>query len=245
MISIICALFKGTGRGLPHSAEIYNTEWADKLYRGLKRNITTDFELVCLVDDDYTFKEPIRAIPFLDPTTPGWSLLAELFRPDITTNRRMIIGLDTVIMSNIDDILSFPLDVGLVSDPMSGIGIIPENEVCNAISIVSDKTSNYIWDVWTNKRDWVLKHCRLAPWNTPSELSMMRKLFNEDGKVPRIDIGFPGRIHSYKMHIMGSHGRPGNPDLLKTTSIVYFHGKPKIHQLLPNKFNKELLGHWV
>ena len=158
MISIICALFKGTGRGLPHSAEIYNTEWADKLYRGLKRNITTDFELVCLVDDDYTFKEPIRAIPFLDPTTPGWSLLAELFRPDITTNRRMIIGLDTVIMSNIDDILSFPLDVGLVSDPMSGIGIIPENEVCNAISIVSDKTSNYIWDVWTNKRDWVLKH---------------------------------------------------------------------------------------
>ena len=29
--------------------------------------------------------------------------------------------------------------------------------------------------------DWVLEHCRLAPWNVPSELSMMRKLFNEDG----------------------------------------------------------------
>ena len=90
--------------------------------------------------------------------------------------------MDTIICSNIDDILSFPLDVGLLTDPMSGKGIIPKNEVCNAISMVSDKTSNYIWDVWTNKRDWVLEHCRLAPWDTPSELSMMRKLFNEDGK---------------------------------------------------------------
>jgi len=233
MISIICALFKGTGKGLPHSAEIYNAEWADKLYRGLKRNITTDFELVCLVDDDYKFNEPIRSVPFLDPTTPGWSLLAELFRPDITTNRRMIIGLDTVIMSNIDDILSFPLDVGLISDPMI------EGDVCNAICIVSDKTSNYIWDVWTNKRDWVLKHCRLAPWNTPSELVMMRKLFNADGKVPRIDIGFPDRILSYKMHICA------NPKLLETASIVYFHGKPKLHQLKNVHFNIKLLENWV
>ena len=239
MISIICALFKGKRLGIPHSTEIYNAEWADKLYRGLKRNITTDFELVCLVDDDYEFNESIRSVPFLDSNTPGWSLLAELFRPDITTNRRMIIGLDTVIMSNIDDILSFPLDIGLISDPMSGIGLIPENEVCNAISIVSDKTSNYIWDVWTNKRDWVLEHCRLAPWNTPSELSMMRKLFNEDGKVPRIDIGFPNRILSYKCHIIP------NPTLLDNASIVYFHGKPKLHQLNRVKFNPKILDNWI
>jgi hypothetical protein len=151
----------------------------------------------------------------------------------------MIIGLDTVIMSNIDDILSFPLDVGLITDPMSGIGIIQENEVCNAISIVSDKSSNYIWNVWTNKRDWVLKHCRLAPWNTPSELVMMRKLFNADGKVPRIDIGFPDRILSYKMHICA------NPKLLETASIVYFHGKPKLHQLKNVHFNIKVLENWV
>ena len=146
---------------------------------------------------------------------------------------------DTVIMSNIDDILSFPLDIGLISDPMSGRGLIPENEVCNAISIVSDKTSNYIWDVWTNKRDWVLEHCRLAPWNTPSELSMMRKLFNEDGKVPRIDIGFPNRILSYKCHILK------DPKLLESTSIVYFHGKPKLHQLNRVKFNTKILDNWI
>ncbi len=239
MITIICSLFKGSNHGLPHSADIYSPEDADKLARGLKRNITVDYELVCLVDSDYTFKEPIRAIPFLEPNSPGWSLLAELFRPDITTNRRMIIGLDTVIMSNIDDILSFPLDVGLITDPMSGIGIIQENEVCNAISIVSDKSSNYIWNVWTNKRDWVLKHCRLAPWNTPSELVMMRKLFNADGKVPRIDIGFPDRILSYKMHICT------NPKLLETASIVYFHGKPKLHQLKNVHFNIKVLENWV
>ena len=233
MITILCALFKGAKLGIPHSTEIYNAEWADKLYRGLKRNITTDFELVCLVDDDYKFNEPVKPVPFLDSNTPGWSLLAELFRPDITTNRRMIIGLDTVIMSNIDDIISFPLDVGLISDPMI------EGDVCNAICIVSDKTSNYIWDVWTNKRDWVLKECILKPWNIPSELEMMRRLFNGDGRVPRIDIGFPNRIFSYKCHIIP------NPTLLDNASIVYFHGKPKLHQLNRVKFNPKILDNWI
>ena len=239
MISIICGLFKGTGRGLPHSVDIYSPEWVDKLYRGLKRNITIDWELFCLVDEDYNFKEPIKPIPFLDSTVPGWSLLAELYRPDITTNRRMTIGLDTIICSNIDDILSFPLDIGLVSDPMSGVGIIKKDEVCNAISIVSDKNAAYIWNIWTNQKEWVIKECTLPPWNTPSELAMMRRLFNADGKVPRIDIGYPDRIHSYKMHIMK------DPILLKTTSIVYFHGIPKTHQLHNKSFNIELLKNWI
>jgi hypothetical protein len=233
MITIICTLFKGARLGIPHSTEIYNAEWADKLYRGLKRNITTDFELVCLVDEDYKFKEPIRAIPFLDPNSPGWSLLIEFYRPDITTNRRLTIGLDTVIMSNIDDILTFPLDVGLLTDPML------EDEVCNGISIVSDQIANKIWDVWTNQREWVLENCRLLPWNTPSELSMMRKLFNADGKVPRIDIGFPGRIFSYKSHIMK------DPSLLNNASIIYFHGKPKLQQLYNIKYNIKILENWV
>ena len=110
MITIICSLFKGANHGLPHSADIYSPEDADKLARGLKRNITVPYELVCLVDEDYKFEESIWSIPFLEPDAPGWSLLAEFYRPDITTNRRMTIGLDTIICSNIDDILSFPLD---------------------------------------------------------------------------------------------------------------------------------------
>ena len=108
-----------------------------------------------------------------------------------------------------------------------------------AISIVSDKTANEIWNIWINQKEWIIRECTIPPWNTPSELAMMRRLYNADGKVPRIDIGFPNRIHSYKMHIMKS------PILLKTTSIVYFHGIPKIQQLYNKSFNIELLKNWV
>ena len=233
MITIITALFKGERLGIPHSTNIYTPEWADKLYRGLNRNITSDWEMVCLVDEKYNFNEPIRSIPFLDATSPGWSLLAEMYRADITTNRRLTIGLDTIICSNIDDIISFPLDIGLVSDPMFN------TNVCNAISIVSNNTAEHIWKTWTEKRDWVLKECRLPPWNVPSELSMMRRLFNADGRCPRIDIGFPNRIFSYKSHILKK------PELLNTASIVYFHGKPKLHQLNNVSFNKKLLEKWI
>ena len=68
---------------------------------------------------------------------------------------------------------------------------------------------------------------------------MMRKLFNGDGRVPRIDIGFPNRIFSYKCHIIP------NPTLLDNASIVYFHGKPKLHQLNRVKFNPKILDNWI
>ena len=235
MISVVTALFEGKNFGSPHSTEIYDASWADKLYRGIKRNSTLPFELVCLVDKEYSFQEPIRQIKFnLNyKSHSGWALLTELYRPDITRDWRVIVGLDTIITGNIDNHLLNPdKDFAMVSDP------IFEGEVCNAITWCSPNSAQIIWDVWLNQQEWIRENCRLPPWNTVSEMVLLRKLFNNKNTVPRVDYIYKG-IYSYKCHILKY------PKLLESASIVYFHGNPKPNQLGTHPVDDKIIENWI
>ena len=64
----------------------------------------------------------------------------------------------------------------------------------------------------------------------PSEMDVLRRYYNDSD---RLDVIFPYQIQSYKKHIV--------PDrrLLDTASIVYFHGKPKPHQIMYKQWVQE------
>ena len=232
MIKIITCLFDGVICGIPHSINIYDATWVDKLYRAIKRNTTKPFELICLVDKEYPIKEPVKQVKFIEQSnvSVGWSLLVEMYRPDITSDRRVTIGLDTIIMNNIDDILEVDSDIAMLTDPME-----PE-EVCNAITWCSSEIAEYIWDVWTNKREWVYENCRYIG-DAVSEMILLRKLFDQDGEVLRVDNIHEG-IYSYKVHIMDE------PDLIENAKIIYFHGKPKPHELGAHPVDDLIRSHW-
>lgn len=234
MITIVTSLFDGRSFNIPHSSGIYDATWADKLYRGLKRNTKFPFELVVLVDKEYKFKEPIRQVPFLHRYKPeaGWSILTETYRPDLTNDWRVTLGLDTIITGNVDDYLDPDKDFAMVSDPMF------KGEVCNAITWCSPASAQLIWNIWTTKQDWIKENCRLPPWNTVSEMVLMRKIFNQKGHLPCIDKIFPG-IYSYKCHIVNQ------PELMDKAKIVYFHGDPKPHQLGAYPVDEKVIKHWI
>ena len=238
MITVVTALFDGNSFGIPHTTDVYNASWVDKLYRGLKRNTSVPFELVCLVDKDYPFEEPIVPVGFLsgNNTVGGWSILLEMYRPDLSRDWRITIGLDTIITGNVDCYLEPDKDFAMVNDPMH------KNEVCNALTWCSPNSAQIIWDVWTREKQWVIEHCRLplqeykggrVTW-TPSEMILLRKLFNTKNPVPIIDNIHKG-IYSYKCHILKY------PNLLQSARIVYFHGVPKPHEIS----DQELLKHWI
>ena len=63
-VTIITSLFDGRQTGILHSVGIYSPEWVDKLYRGIERNYSGKFNLICLTDQNYKFKEPIQAVRF-------------------------------------------------------------------------------------------------------------------------------------------------------------------------------------
>jgi hypothetical protein len=232
MVKIVTCLFDGTTFGIPHSTNTFDATWVDKLYRAIKRNTTKPFELICLVDKQYPIKEPVKQVSFNEQAdvSVGWSLLAEMYRPDITNDRRITIGLDTIIMDNIDDILDVDSDIAMITDPYY------TKEVCNAITWCSPETATHIWDIWTNKRDWVYENCRFLG-NAPSEMILLRKLFDQDGKVLRIDNIHEG-IYSYKAHIVH------NPDLIEKSKIIYFHGAPKPHELGVYPVDDLITPHW-
>ena len=63
-ITVVTALFDVRMTGIPHTVGVYDPTWVDKLYRGIARNYKGMFELICLTDPRYRFKEPIKHIRF-------------------------------------------------------------------------------------------------------------------------------------------------------------------------------------
>jgi len=214
-ITIVVALFNGQQTGIPHSVGIYTPEWVDKLYRGISRNYTGSFDFICLTDQNYKFKENVKSVRFSRSVDQyGWMSLMEWYHPDICTGKRVTMGLDTIITGPLDDIFDWEGGAAVCQDPYH------PNEICNAMTIVTPEFCDEIWNYWLENEYQIINECELL--GAPSEMILLRKLYSAS---PRLDTIFKGRILSYKVHIRDHWER------VKDSSIVYFHGVPKPHQI--------------
>ena len=215
-ITIVVALFDGKQTGIPHSVGIYTPEWVDKLYRGVARNYSGPFNFICLTEKNYDFVEPIKQIRFSRSVDQyGWMSLMEWYRPDLCTGNRVTMGLDTIITGPLDDIFNFSFSKAAVcQDPYH------PNEICNAMTLVTPAFCDEIWNYWLENEYQVINECELL--GAPSEMILLRKLYSAS---PRLDTIFKGSILSYKVHIRDHWER------VKDSSIIYFHGVPKPHQI--------------
>jgi len=224
-ITIVTALFDGRQTSVPHTVGVYTPSWVDKLYRGFARNYTGTFDFICLTDKNYVFEEPIRSIRFsMSVDQYGWLCMADVYRPDLCKGQRFTVGLDTIITGPVDDILNYKTKIGLCTDPFT------PHLVCNAVTSASPEFCEEYWKLWEwNKTDWLTK-CKMKFNNerthrevkAPSEMVVLRTYYNN---AEKLDVKFPYYILSYKKHIRD------DPGMLDTASIVYFHGKPKPHQI--------------
>ena len=238
-VKVVTALFDGRQTDVPHSTGIYNTAYVDKLYRGIKRNLTIPFDFICLVDKNYTFGEDINAVRFKRSVDQyGWMSLMEMYRPDLCEGIRFTIGLDTIITGPIDDIVTSTVSkFAVCSDPMY------TNKICNAITLSTPEFCEEFWGMWEGNEDKLIPESKLILENAApvaSEMVLMRKYY---GDSPRIDKVFPNRILSYKVHVVENEppvnklkGESINVyehrlAILKQSSIVYFHGWPKPHHI--------------
>ena len=124
----------------------------------------------------------------------GWICIIEKFRPDLTWGKRFTLGLDTIITGNIDDICSFNKPMGMISDTMES------GRVCNGITIANKETCDYVWKIWTTRREWIYNTFTMFD-GVPSEMLLLRELFDQGGHCPRLDWIYPNKIFSYKMEI--------------------------------------------
>lgn len=93
MLNIVCVLKQGGKVG-------YDSTWVDKLQSAIQRHVTLPYRFICLSDCEVNC---IR-IPLTDVGSGFWSKM-ELFKPGQFVGPVLYIDLDTVICSNIDDII--------------------------------------------------------------------------------------------------------------------------------------------
>jgi len=219
MISFVCVLFDGRD-DVPEWSRVYDESWVEKLYRGIARNLGgLDFELVCLVDRRRQFTEPVRQVQ-LAMVQPNWTALMEAFRPELGIERGFLLGLDTVIVGSLAQIVLYAGDFALISDPYRPL------QLCNGVTAFSASGAARVWRAWESRGS---KRFDLGHRNNPSEMVFMRETFPD---AERLDELYPGQIVSYKCHVQ-EHG-------LGNARIVYLHGEPK-QQQLTDAFVKE---HW-
>jgi len=224
-ITIVTSLFDGRCTGIPHSVGIYNEKWVDRLYRGISRNYNDPFDFICLVDKNYKFKEDIKSVRFKRSVDQyGWMSLMEMYHPDLCTGKRFTVGLDTIITGPLDDIFEYEAKIAVCTDPL-----IPKT-ICNAVTTCNDEFCEEFWNYWLENEYQVIRECELL--GAPSEMVLLRQLYSHS---PRLDTIFKGRILSYKVHIKDHWER------VKDSSIIYFHGEPKPHQI-DEKWIKE---NWI
>jgi len=87
----------------------YSAEYVNKLYNGVKRNLTVPFEFVCYTEDSNGIDPSIRVEPLpLMPGVTGWWYKPMFFNPKLGLNGTILFfDLDVVIFRNIDYLFTY------------------------------------------------------------------------------------------------------------------------------------------
>lgn len=204
MLHVTCPFWQPNSKSLKFS-RCYDESWVVKLYNGFRRNLTCDFKFVCFTDRIREYPEGIEQ-ELIESRPINYGACIEPYK----LNAPMIlVGLDTVIIGNIDHLAYYCLHsdkIVLPRDPFT------PDVVCNGVALVPAGHRG----VWVD-------------WNGENDMQWMR----QQSDVNHMDDLWPGHVVSYKGHVL-KHG-------LGDARIVYFHGKPKMHEI----DDKDILSHWT
>jgi hypothetical protein len=208
--------------------------YVNALFGGCVRNLTVPFHFVCFTDDPTGLTKGIepRCIPS-DLIPEGlhpvfWKLV--MFRPGAFTigERVLYMDLDTIILSNLDDLAMYQGPFAMLRDPW-GCSDMPGSGIMAWECAASD---HEIWNRW-------------AEAGFPAHASGDQGVISDAmGEVVRLQDAFPSRIRSfniecwrrppralsrwerrwyaYKLRLFSVRYPQG-------ASIVYFHGETKPH----------------
>lgn len=193
MLTVVAPLFDANRHSF-HFSRCYDETWVEKLYRGFARNLTRPFRFVCFTERERTFSEPIGQERFSMPH-PSYAAGIEIYRIE---GPMIIVGLDTVIVGNIDhladwceasDVLGLPRDPYRPAIACNGVALVPPGK-----THIAEQRTGEVDMVWLRRYPHAF-----------------------------IDDLWPGQVLSYKVH-MRDRGLTEPP---ADARIVYFHGKPK------------------
>jgi hypothetical protein len=194
----------------------YGPEYVNRLYAGVKRNTTVPFRFWCFTDDASDIVPEVTTVPlpYADRLDSWWNKLNLFSRdlPIIPGNWIFYIDLDTLIVDNIDEMLTMrPPKMVVLRDFYQGI-VKSANLVGSGLMLWRHGRHNHVWDKFITNPE---KHVARAgtygdQWWIEQQVTDI--VFWQDL--------FPDQVVSFKVHC-----RKGLPEQAR---IVCYHGRPSI-----------------
>lgn len=178
---------------------------------GVRRWLTgVEHRFVCLTDRPGDLPWGMCGIR-LPPGLHGWWNKIALFRPapEMASGRVLYFDLDTVIARDISPLGKYAGPFAALADPADG------KHIGSGVMAWEAGTCVDIWQRW-NEAGSPMFH----PRGDQSWIEAMRPA------ARRLQDEFPGMFASYKLDC-----RDGKPE---AASVVYFHGKPRPHEVQDN-----------
>lgn len=197
-------------------------EYVVRLYNMIRKNITVPFDFVCF-NDKFNATGEIQYIKMPDFVTEELSLNLPKFYihsylDEFIGRRIFLFDLDTIIVNNIDDLLSY-------DGYFCGIEpFAPKNKnkylAGGMMSFISG-TTTWFWDMVIDDPEYWAENS-----NGGKERMILPELENQSDEVfDRWQRLYPGKLVSYKRHCKKNDRIP------KGASIIAFHGLPRPHQV--------------
>ena len=187
----------------------FSSDYVYNLKRAVERNTTIEHKFVCLSD------RPLKGIDtiLLKPGLNGWWNKMQLFDGRLT-DRVVYLDLDTLIVDNIDWLLTYEGSFAGIED----LGSVNEHQphlkgkLQSGLLAFSSSAMSWIWMEFFLSREYVTKTYR-GDGEYLNDLITSRHLLQDL---------YPNEIKSYKYQVY--------PDKIDGTSIICFHGRPSIVQ---------------
>lgn len=189
MITVAACLWDANEQSLPFSRD-YSEADVDKLYRGFKRNLTVPWRMVCFTDRPRKFEEDVWQ-ERLSAREPGYGAMIEPFK---LNEPSIIVGLDTIVVGNCDDLARYCLEAAAPAVPKDPFH--PET-TCNGV-VLTPKGHAWVWWEFPGGND--MDYVRQQPW------AVIDRIF------PRAVVSYKGHVQHYGLEpenrIVMLHGFP-------------------------------------
>lgn len=179
MLAITTCLWSPNAHSLS-SSHCFSEVWVDRLYRAFRRNLTLPFRFIVWTDRRRQFSEPVEQ-RLLTRMPPDYGSCIEPFAHD---GPQVFVGLDTLIIGNIDKMgqwaLDHPGELALTKHPYA-------DESINGV-VLSGGDNRHIFETWQGQND--MEWLRAFPHR-------------------RVDDLWPGRVVSWKATVRDGKAPPG------------------------------------
>jgi hypothetical protein len=195
----------------------YPSEYVNKLFRGIQRNTSKEFNFTCYTDMSKGITENVQIEP-IPYTTGDWYSKIGLYNQDLylPDDQIFYFDLDTVITGSLDEIFEYSGDFAILQDfyRPKGYG--------SGFMSWRPTAVNHMWQNYTRG---------------------YKARYGDQGwceeQYPNADLWqqmYPEKVISYKVHIVDggklrNAAYTDNKGSLESSSIVCFHGNPNPHQV--------------